>query len=436
MKIAVVGLGKIGCTHAALLALKDYTVLGVDNNPIVIAALNKGKAPVPETGLQEVLNQVQDKFSVTNDTAVAIAQAEVIFITLPTPSDQYGRFSSHLLVQAAHEIGQGLKLNNHYPVIVLRSTVMAGETEAQFIPVLEKVSGKKLGQDFGVCFSPHFIALGSIVKDILNPSIVVIGSSDQYSGDIVEQISQRLAENNPYIARMNIINAELTKLSADSFLSAKISYTNTVVQICGGYPDADAAVVLDAMCHDAKVVGSKGLKIGLPFGGPCFPRDNLAFQRVAEKVGVTSLMTQATDEQNEFFTTYLTDLITKTIRQRQASRIAILGLAYKPDTPVITCSYPIQLAKYLLRQNLQVWAYDPQAMENARNEVAGLHLADSLAQALNSAQVIIITTAWSEFKSITPDQIASNSCIIDCWRILSSESWQDNLIVLGKGQIC
>jgi len=428
-KISVIGLGKLGSCHAAVLAYKGYEVIGSDINPKFVESINAGKAPVSEPGLQDLIDKSKARLFATSNTSDAVRNSDVTFLIVPTPSDKEGRFSVEYALSAAKDIGEGLKNKDSYHVVVMTSTVMPGDTEAQFIPAIEKASGKKIGQDFGVCYNPEFIALGSVVKNMLNPDVVLIGESDQKAGDIIEQIYKSSVTNSPFYARMNLINAELTKISINSYITTKITFANTLTQICSNLKDADAKVVLEAVGNDSRI-GTKFLKPGLSYGGPCLPRDNLAFSKVAEDSNVEAIIAEATDKANNKHTQFVGDQIQKHITT--GNKVALLGLSYKPDTPVIDVSPAISLARHLINNNFKVLAYDPQAMENTMKEESRIILANSLNEAVEDADIVVISTAWNEFRSLKASQLKPDTFVIDCWGIVDSQEFGNKLIRLGK----
>lgn len=430
MKISVIGLGKLGSCHAAVLAAKGYNVIGVDINEQFVAAINQGKAPVVEPDLQELISKNRERLTATTDTKEAISQTRASFVIVPTPSDSEGRFSMQYALTVAQAIGEGLRENNEYHVVVMTSTVMPGDMESKFVPALEAASGKKAGKDFGVCYNPEFIALGSVVRNMLYPDMVLIGESDKKAGDFIQEIYESSVENQPHFARMNFVNAELTKISINTYITTKISYANMLGQVCSRLEGADASVVLNAVGSDSRI-GVKYLRAGLSFGGPCFPRDNIAFTKVAEDIGLNPILPKATDAMNS----YHTDFVAETIMKAMSSgtkKVAILGLAYKPNTPVIDVSPSIALARQLVANGIEVSAYDPLALENAKQELPNINYSSDFKTTIADADVIVVTLANDEFKTLTPSHIKPTAKLIDCCALFDHKVWGTNLITLGK----
>src|SRR5262249_32804959 len=194
-------------------------------------------------------------------------------------------------------IGRALRAKQRFHLVVLTSTVMPGTTGGPVRAALEEASGKRVGQDFGLCYGPEFIALGSVIRDFLNPDFVLIGESDLRSGAMLESLYKEVCENDPPVARMNLVNAEITKLSINSYVTTKISFANMLARICEKLPEADVDVVTAALGLDSRI-GTKYLKGAVSYGGPCFPRDNRAFAALARQLDAPADLPEATDPFN------------------------------------------------------------------------------------------------------------------------------------------
>ncbi|MCA1639779.1 MAG: NAD(P)-binding domain-containing protein, partial [Acidobacteria bacterium] len=207
-KISVIGLGKLGASMAAALASRGFEVIGVDVNQRSIELVNQGKAPVQETNLDETISANKERIKATTSHEEAVLNSDISFVIVPTPSDERGAFSLQYAAWAFKEIGRALSKKNSYHNVVLTSTVLPGSTREALIPILEKESGKKAGRDFGVCYSPEFIALGSIIQNFLNPDFTLIGELDERAGSQLEEIYSRVMVNGAPSARMSLENAE------------------------------------------------------------------------------------------------------------------------------------------------------------------------------------------------------------------------------------
>jgi UDPglucose 6-dehydrogenase len=431
MKISIIGLGKLGSPMAAVMAHKGNTVVGVDVNPAFVRAIEEGRAPVNEPGLAEMIRANRQRLSATLDYTEAIVATDVTFIIVPTPSDIDGTFSMRYVMSAAEKIGEALRRKDAWHLVVLSSTVMPGSTGGKLLPALEAHSGRKCGPDFGLCYNPEFIALGSVVRDMLRPDMILIGESDERSGAILEELYGGVCESGPKIQRMNFVNAELTKLSVNTFVTTKISYANMLAQVCETLPGADADVVTTALGCDSRI-GPKYLKGALGYGGPCFPRDNVAFSALARANGVPALLAEATDALNQRQIPRLAELILS--RLPEGGTAAVLGLSYKPNTEVIEESQGVGLAQELLRKGARVAVYDPAAMENARRVLKGnVTFAANAAECAGQADVVAITTPWAEFRELQSAHWKREAVLIDCWRVLTPAQLPEtaSYVVLG-----
>jgi UDPglucose 6-dehydrogenase len=436
MKISIIGLGKLGAPMAAVMAHKGNTVVGVDLNPAFVTAIQQGRAPVNEPGLAQAIAANRERLSATMDYGEAIAATDVTFIIVPTPSDADGRFSLRYVLSAAANIGAALRRKSSWHVVALSSTVMPGSTGGFLLPALEAHTGKKCGVDFGLCYNPEFIALGNVIRDMLNPDMILIGESEQRSGDTLEELYRNVCESRPRIQRMNYVNAELTKLSVNTFVTTKISYANMLAQVCETLPGADVDVVTAALGCDSRI-GPKYLKGALGYGGPCFPRDNVAFSALARANGVPALLAEATDALNRRQVSRLAEVVLSYLPP--GGTAGVLGLSYKPDTEVIEESQGVGLAQKLLKAGAKVVAYDPAAMENAKSVLAGsVTFARSAAECAAQADVLAITTPWKEFRELRPEDLkkAGNlPAVVDCWRLLAGTAMANaaRYVVLGDG---
>ncbi|MBN2025467.1 MAG: UDP-glucose/GDP-mannose dehydrogenase family protein [Actinobacteria bacterium] len=420
--MSVIGLGKLGAPFAACLASMGFRVIGVDVNPQVVEAVMAAKAPVFEPGLQELMARYRDNITATAAITPAVHNSVITFIVVATPSDERGAFSLGYVLSACASVGEALSSLDRYHLVVITSTVLPGSTGGPIKDVLEERSGKTCGKDFGLCYNPEFIALGSVIRNTLNPDFVLVGESDARAGEMLEGVYRELCDNDPPIARMNIINAEITKLAVNTYVTTKISFANMLARICEHMPGADVDVVTGALGKDARI-GPKYLKGALGYGGPCFPRDNQALSFIAREVGASATLADATDMVNRAQVENLASVVMEHLPP--GGKVGILGLTYKPDTNVVEESQGVLLAGRLEEEGIRCFAYDPAArIEDVAKEFDGFSGISSLEECVRQADVIIITTPWDEFKTIDPALFAQGGrrrVVIDCWRILDPE---------------
>lgn len=433
-RISVIGLGKLGLPWAACFAEKGFSVIGVDVDSHKIQAVNKGICPIYEPGLKELINASQGRLTATDDYEKAVLNCEVSFIFVPTPIDSNNVLSSQYILEVAGHIGDVLRKKSGYHLVVLVSTVMPGTTQEELRPLLESSSGKYCGKDFGLCYNPEFVALGSVLHDLLNPDFVLIGESDSQSGSMLADLYRRVCENSPAVARMNFINAELTKLAINAFVTTKISFANTLARICERLPGANVEVVSSALGLDSRI-GGKYLKGAIGYGGPCFPRVNLALTALLHSLGLSAGLSQATDTFNRQQVPWLVELIKNYLKRD--SNVGILGLSYKPDSDVVEEAQGMLLAQALANDGIKVFAYDPVAMDKARKVLKkSVTFAKSVQDCIQKADVVVIMTPWDEFKQLSswePARTSPPKVIVDCWRILDKIRQDKGIIYVPLG---
>jgi UDPglucose 6-dehydrogenase len=434
MNISVVGLGKLGAPLAAVLASKGNSVIGVDVAESLVSILNQGKPPVPEPGLDELIALSRVRLRATQDYVAAIGETDVTFIVVPTPSDAEGAFSLQYVLDAIDSVGKALRTKETYHLVVITSTIMPGDMDTHVLPALERRSGKRCGDSFGLCYSPEFIALGTVIRDMLNPDFALIGEFDTRSGDILEGIYRNTCDNDPQIARMNFVNAELAKLAVNTFVTTKISYANMLAGICEKLPGANVDAVTSAVGLDSRI-GRKYLKAATAYGGPCFPRDNAALAHLGRKLGSRAILAEATDELNRRQTTHLADLVLSSMPTD--GRVGILGLTYKPQTRVVEESAGLNLAKHFVARKVPTVVYDPVAHDNAKRCLDGnVHFASSIAEFIRQVDAVVITTPRYEFRDVLA-HATKPLVILDCWRYLDDACLSANIqyLQVGVGQV-
>lgn len=417
--ISVIGLGKLGSCMAAVYADKGHRVIGVDINPEFVAQINAGQAPVSENNLADYISRNQARLSATTDFISAINNSAITFIIVPTPTDASGGFSVDYVLSAAAGIGAGLKQKSGYHLVVLTSTVLPKDCELKIIPELERHSGKKCGLDFGFCYSPEFIAIGSVVKDLLAPDFFLIGEYDKHSGDILTDFYATINNSSP-VARMSIPSAELAKISLNSFLTMKITFGNMLAEVAENISGVHVDDVARALGNDSRI-GHKYLRGGLGYGGPCFPRDNRAFATMAARFGVKVPYALATDNYNQTIPDRAVALIKK--YAAPGASVAILGLSYKPGTAFSEESQALQIARQLTAAGYKVRAYNPAGNEHART-IAGAELlfCDSVSDCALGADVLFLSNPDPVFQELLKMPLRLGQIIIDPWRQLQSSA--------------
>lgn len=444
VKMSLIGLGKLGLCLAACFAQRGIQVLGVDVISDVVNKINAGESPIIEPGLAEAINETAGKtLFATTDATRAITETDISYILVNTPSDSEGNFLNTQVEQALETLGMALaQSDKESHLFVISSTVMPGSITGSFIPLLEKTSGRKLHKGFDVAFCPDFVALGQVINDFYNPDFVLIGESSTEAGDVVERLHRTMCKNQPPIRRMTLSSAELAKVSLNAYITLKISFANTLANLAEQLPGVDVDKVTAAIGLD-KRISPYYLKGGLAFGGTCFPRDTRAFRAVAARVGIPAELIDAAEIVNVRQDRHLLESTLK-LRKKTDDRIAVLGLSFKPKTPVIVESPGVKLVKALLERGVAVAVYDPLAMDALREQLgssAKIYFAQSAEDCLANADVAILTLVEDIYRDAIYALPKGKSIrILDCWRQLdvtrlSGEEFFQNALVLCLGQL-
>ncbi len=420
--ICIVGLGKLGLSMAAAYAKRGFRIYGADVNAQWVEAINRGECPIVETSVPELLRKHRRSISVTTSVTEAVAASDLTFVIVATPSLPDGAFSNAQVEAATREIARGLRLVSRYHLVAITCTVMPGTTENIVKPILEAGSGKKCGKDFGLVYNPEFIALGSVVRDLLNPDFVLVGECDKRAGDTMTAFYSRACENDAPVARLKPVEAEIAKIALNCYCTTKISFANMLAEIAERVPGADARAIADAIGLDSRI-GLKYLRPGLGFGGPCFPRDNLALQAFMRSIAVPAPIPEAVHGSNKRQAGRVVENIRRLLPQ--GGRVAILGLAYKPQTPVIEESQAVEIARQLTAvSGIEVKVYDPLAMENAKRVLGEtVKWADDIRECLSGSDVCVIAVPAREFATLRASflrRLMRSPRVVDCWRCMDT----------------
>jgi UDPglucose 6-dehydrogenase len=418
-RVSVIGLGKLGASMAASIASRGHDVVGVDVSQAAVDAVNDGRAPVQETGLDDLIAANRTRLHATRSHEEAILASDISFVIVPTPSDTRGAFNLQYAAYAFREIGRALARKPDYHTVVLTSTVLPGASRYGLLPTLERSSGKRCGEGFGFCYSPEFVALGDVIRGFLSPDFLLIGEYDRRSGDHLEAHYRDIVVNGASAARMSIENAELAKVSVNAYITTKITFANMLADICDRMPGGDVDVVSNAIGLDSRI-GRKYLTGGLGYGGPCFPRDNVALAFFASALGARADLPMTVDALNRGLAHHVIDYVVSLASP--GSTIAVLGLAYKPSSHVVEESQGIQIAKALVDRQYRVLAFDPLARAQATQELGGRALVlDSVAACLREADVVLVANDDPAFRTLTAGDFTDGTrevTVIDFWRSL------------------
>ncbi|HEV2391974.1 MAG TPA: nucleotide sugar dehydrogenase [Verrucomicrobiae bacterium] len=414
-KLSVFGMGKLGACMAATFAQRGFDVLGVDINPEAVSKLNAGQAPVDEPRLAETIAAAKGRLRATTDAKMAV-DTDATFVIVPSPSLPDGSFSNEFLMRALQPVAAAVKAarkKNH--LFIVSSTTTPGACRKVIIPMLEQQVGGVCGKDFGFSYNPEFIALGNVIRGLLEPDLVLIGESDPATGDRLEDLYKKYNTNQPRIARMSITSAELTKISVNSYITAKISFTNQLRMIAEQYSDADIHAILDAIGSDSRI-GKKYLRAGLSYGGPCFPRDNRLVAYAAKQVGLSAPLAEATDLVNEFAKERLAQQALAFVKP--GDTVAVLGMAYRPDTYIVEESAGLHIAQTLKRNGCRVVVHDYAANPKNSPSLLEFEPLGDLATLKKDKHIkaLLICCPWPGYKKVA---FPKGARIFDPWGVLA-----------------
>src|SRR5213593_2551787 len=397
MNICVVGTGYVGLVTGAVFADLGNDVVCVDNQPEKVAALQAGKMPIYEPGLEEMVgrNVADARLAFTTDLAAAVRRALIIFITVGTPPKADGETDLGAVEQGAAAIGQAME---KYTVIVNKSTVPVGTGD--FVrDVIAKSQRQRV--PFDVVSNPEFLREGSAIEDTLRPDRIVIGAPNQ-------QVAMTLLELYAPLERPMIItdvpSAEMIKYASNAFLSTKISFINAIANICE-LAGADVTQVMKGMGLDPRI-GSAFLQAGLGYGGSCFPKDTDSLVHTAAALGYRFDILRAVVDVNAGRAAHFVSMIERALAPMHTRRIAVLGLAFKPNTDDMRDAKSIEVITRLVELGATVSAYDPIAMTNARKMLPTVvEYADSPYAAAAGADGVALITEWNEFKFLNLERL-------------------------------
>jgi UDPglucose 6-dehydrogenase len=398
MDISIIGSGYVGLVTGACFADIGHNVICVDNDLRKVEALQAGKIPIYEPGLEEVIhrNVSAQRLRFTNSTREGVDNSQIVFIAVPTPQQPDGSVDLSFIEKVARDIADVL---TGYRVIVDKSTVPV-KTGEKVRETIKRYN--RHGAEFDVVSNPEFLREGCAVADLMQPDRIVIGAQSEHAVDLMKKVYE------PFMAPIlvtDINSAELIKHAANSFLALKISYINAVSAICEA-SGADIEKVADGIGMD-KRIGRSFLNAGIGYGGSCFPKDIAAFITICEQLGVPFTLLKEVqrinaDQKNRFL-----KAIRETLWVLRDKKIAVWGLAFKPNTDDLRSSVAIDLVADMLKEKAHVTVYDPKAMEKAHEveAIAGAKFANSALEAAEGAEALIIATEWSDFANVDLDEV-------------------------------
>lgn len=394
MQIAVIGTGYVGLVTGACFAEFGVDVTCVDVAAEKIERLNSGVMPIYEPGLEQLVakNVHSGRLRFTTDLKHAVEQALVIFLAVGTPPNPDGSPDLSFVEAAARSVAEHM---NGYKVIVTKSTVPIGTGERIRKLIAE---GQKRRFNFGVVSNPEFLREGAAINDFMRPDRVVIGTADEEAAAIMKDLYRPLYLIEAPFVITSLEAAELTKYAANAFLATKISFINEVANLCDKI-GCDVHDVARAMGMD-KRIGGKFLHPGPGFGGSCFPKDTQAFASVARSYDCDSLIVDAVIEVNRRQRIAMLPKIEKLVGNLADKKIAVLGLAFKPETDDMREAPSVDIIRGLIELGALVHAYDPVAIEEARKILPDVEYAEDEYAAVKGADALVFVTEWNQFRAL------------------------------------
>lgn len=434
MRVSVVGTGYVGLVSGAGLADVGHDVVCVDVDADKVASINAGVPPIFEDGLEEQLRRVVgSRLSATTDLRAAVLGSDLTLIAVGTPFDGQ-HIDLGYVREASRQIGEALRDKDGYHVVVVKSTVVPGTTTGVVLPVLEEASGRRAGPDFGVGMNPEFLAEGAAVVDFTRPDRIVLGGIDERSQDALAALFAPFADATT--VRTDPTTAEMIKYTANSLLATMISFSNEIGNLCADVGvdvvDAMAGVHLDKRLSPVQPDGSRVrpgflsfLAAGCGFGGSCFPKDVKALVAFGQDHGHPMPLLDAVITTNTAQPAKMLDLLRSRLPELRGSTVAVLGMAFKPGTDDVRESPSLPVTAALLEAGATVRAFDPVARETAAQVVSpDVTFADSLADALDGVDAVLLMTRWPEFEAV-PSLLAASGAspvVVDGRRMLAKDS--------------
>lgn len=431
MNVSIFGLGYVGAVSAACLSKEGHTVIGVDPNPTKVELINAGKSPVVEELVEDYIAEgVQGTFlRATANGHEAITESEMAFICVGTPSQKNGDLDLQFVEHVMEEIGFVLREKKDFFVVVLRSTVLPGTTKNMVIPILEKVSQKKAGKGFGVCFNPEFLREGSGVKDFLNPPKIIIASTDELSKEMFLKVQS--PSNIPLIAT-DFETAEMVKYVDNSWHALKVGFANEIGAISKAL-SLDGQEVMEIFCKDTKLnLSEKYLKPGFAFGGSCLPKDLRALNYKTRSLDMDLPILGAVMPSNHLHVIRAFHMVTSL----KSRKVGVVGLSFKTGTDDLRESPIVDMVERLIGKGYEIKIYDPDvnvaSLLGANREFIEQHiphiaklLAEDMKSVLSFAETLVIGKNIKEVEHIF-EKLSPSQHIVDLIRLEKGErDWEN-----------
>jgi GDP-mannose 6-dehydrogenase len=427
MKICVLGLGYVGAVSAGCLAKDGHEVIGVDPERAKVDLINAGRAPIIEKDIGDIIHEqvAAGRLSATAEVAHAVRHTDLALVCVGTPSQPNGGIDLKYVKRVCEQIGEAIRTHAGAPVVVMRSTMLPGTMREVVVPLLEKSSGKKAGEEFGLCINPEFLREGTAVHDYYQPPKTVIGEINRASGDLVATLYSRYP--GPMI-RTDIETAEMVKYADNAWHALKVGFANEVGSLCKAL-EVDAHRVMEIFCQDRKLnLSPYYLKPGFAFGGSCLPKDLRALLYKAKTLDVGLPILSAVLPSNQL----QIERGVQAVVEKGNREIGILGLSFKAGTDDLRESPMVELTERLIGKGFEVRVYDRNVSlaclhganrDYILNRIPHLSrlMVPTIDEVLGHARTIVIGNGAPEFADV-PRRAGEGQTVIDFVRVSQSRS--------------
>ena len=397
MRIAIVGTGYVGLVSGACFAEMGLDITCVDTDRRKIAALNEGRIPIYEPGLEEIVRRNFDagRLHFTTDLAACLGEVEVVFSAVGTPPREDGSADLSQVFEVARTFGRHI---GRYTLLVTKSTVPVGTAERIRRIVAEELAARGAEVPFDVASNPEFLKEGAAVKDFMSPDRVVVGVESERARRLMARLYRPFLINNFRVLFMDIASAEMTKYAANAMLATRISFMNDIANLCDRV-GADVEMVRKGIGSDARI-GNKFLYPGCGYGGSCFPKDVKALAHTGRENGYTMQIIEAVERVNEQQKSVVFEKLQAALGDLRGKLVTIWGLAFKPETDDMREAPATVVIDHLLDAGAEVCVYDPVAMPESQRRMAGrpIRYARTMYEAAEGADAVALITEWKEFR--------------------------------------
>jgi UDPglucose 6-dehydrogenase len=431
MRIAMIGTGYVGLVSGACFADFGHRVCCIDKDAAKIDGLNAGKMPIWEPGLEAIVtaNAERGRLTFTTDLASGVESADAVFIAVGTPARRGdGHADLTFVFDAVRELAKVIRPET---VVVTKSTVPVGTGDR-----IENILREEGASGVSVASNPEFLREGAAIADFKHPDRIVVGAEDDRAREVLKEIYRPLFLNRAPILFTGRRTAELTKYAANAFLAVKISFINEIADLCEAV-DADVQDVARGIGLDNRI-GPKFLHAGPGYGGSCFPKDTLALLQTAQSAGVDQRIVRTTVDVNDSRKAQMVERVARAVGDLKGKRIAVLGLAFKPNTDDMRDAPSIPLINALVERGATVSAFDPVAREQAEKVFSGIEFAPDAYAAATGADALVIVTEWDEFRALDLQKVAEllgGKALVDLRNVYDrSEAEEAGLAYYGVGR--